>query len=97
MAALDGVLELQTYGMMLHAFVDDPAVRRPQIEAALAAQGITCAGMREVGAAHGRGLQLDDHAQAQRGRMNGYEYTIQVDNLTKRFGGSWRSTRSAST
>jgi ABC-2 type transport system ATP-binding protein len=45
---LEGVQELQTYGMMLHAFVDDPVVRRPQIEAALAAEGITCTGMREI-------------------------------------------------
>jgi ABC-2 type transport system ATP-binding protein len=47
-AGLEGVLELQTYGLMLHAFVDDPALRQPQIEAALAAQGITCSGMREI-------------------------------------------------
>ena len=45
---LPGVLELQTYGLMLHAFVDDPALRRPRIEAALAADGIACAGMREI-------------------------------------------------
>jgi hypothetical protein len=44
---VEGV-ELQTYGMMLHAFVDDPALRRPQIEATLAAEGIMCAGMREI-------------------------------------------------
>jgi ABC-2 type transport system ATP-binding protein len=44
----EGVLELQTYGMMLHAFVDDPELRRVQIEAALAAEGITCSGMREI-------------------------------------------------
>jgi ABC-2 type transport system ATP-binding protein len=45
---LPGVLELQSYGRMLHAFVDDPAVRRPEIEAALAAEGIACTGMREI-------------------------------------------------
>jgi ABC-2 type transport system ATP-binding protein len=47
-AGLPGVLELQTYGMMLHAFVDDVALRQPQIEAALAAEGIACSGMREI-------------------------------------------------
>jgi ABC-2 type transport system ATP-binding protein len=47
-AGLAGVRELQTYGMMLHAFVDDPVLRRLQIEAALASAGITCAGMREI-------------------------------------------------
>jgi ABC-2 type transport system ATP-binding protein len=47
-AGLEGVLELQTYGMMLHAFVDDLDLRKPQIEAALAAEGIMCSGMREI-------------------------------------------------
>jgi ABC-2 type transport system ATP-binding protein len=47
-AGLEGVQELQTYGMMLHAFVDDPALRRAQIEAALALAGISCSGMREI-------------------------------------------------
>ncbi|MBM4459262.1 MAG: ABC transporter ATP-binding protein [Chloroflexi bacterium] len=47
-AGLPGVRELQSYGLMLHAFVDDPAVRRPQIEAALASQGIAVEGMREI-------------------------------------------------
>jgi ABC-2 type transport system ATP-binding protein len=45
---LEGVLEVQTYGAMLHVFVDDPDRRRPEIETALAAQGITCEGMREI-------------------------------------------------
>jgi ABC-2 type transport system ATP-binding protein len=45
---LDGVLEVQTYGAMLHVFVDDINRRRTGIEAALAAQGITCQGMREI-------------------------------------------------
>ncbi len=45
---MEGVLELQTYGAMLHAFVDDPALRRPQIEAALAGQGIQVSGMRTI-------------------------------------------------
>jgi ABC-2 type transport system ATP-binding protein len=45
---LDGVLEVQTYGAMLHVFVDDPERRQQEIRAALAAQGITCEGMREI-------------------------------------------------
>ena len=50
---LEGVLEVQTYGVMLHVFVDDAAQgavdkRRTEIEIALAAQGITCSGMREI-------------------------------------------------
>jgi ABC-2 type transport system ATP-binding protein len=45
---LDGVLELQTYGMMLHVFVDDAATRAPQIEAALQAEGIACGDMRRI-------------------------------------------------
>ncbi len=49
-AGLPGVLEVQTYGMMLHAFVDDPALRCTEIETALQGQGIGCAGMREIGA-----------------------------------------------
>ena len=48
MPDLDGVLEVQTYGAMLHVFVDDPDGRRGEIERALAAQGITCEGMREI-------------------------------------------------
>jgi ABC-2 type transport system ATP-binding protein len=45
---LDGVLEVQTYGAMLHVFVDDPERRQREIRASLAAQGITCVGMREI-------------------------------------------------
>jgi len=45
---LPGVLEVQTHGLLLHVFVDDPAARRPEIERALAAAGITCEGMREI-------------------------------------------------
>ncbi len=39
-ASLAGVRELQTYGDKLHIFVDDAACRKPEIAAALAAQGI---------------------------------------------------------
>jgi len=45
---MEGVLEVQTYGAMLHVFVDDPARRRREIRDALAAQGIACEGMREI-------------------------------------------------
>lgn len=45
---LEGVLEVQTYGLMLHVFVDDIARRQAEIERALAAQGITCTGMRQI-------------------------------------------------
>ena len=45
---LSGVLEVQTYGRMLHVFVDEVARRQREIEAALAAQSITCQGMREI-------------------------------------------------
>lgn len=47
-SGLDGVIEVQTYGMMLHVFVDDIARRQGEIEAALAAQGIACRGFREI-------------------------------------------------
>ena len=48
-----GVFEVQTYGAMLHVFVDDALNggiegRQRQIEAALAAQGVGCKGMREI-------------------------------------------------
>jgi len=45
---MEGVLEVQTYGAMLHLFVDDVEKRQSEIEATLAAQGITCSGMREI-------------------------------------------------
>jgi ABC-2 type transport system ATP-binding protein len=45
---MDGVLEVQTYGVMLHVFVDDVAQRQTEIETALVAQGITFAGMRQI-------------------------------------------------
>jgi ABC-2 type transport system ATP-binding protein len=47
-AHLPGVLEIQSYGMMLHVFVDDPTERRREIEAALKDRGIGCRGMREI-------------------------------------------------
>jgi len=45
---LDGVLEVQTYGDKLHLFVNDVALRTPQIEAALAAAGIQNTGLRGI-------------------------------------------------
>ena len=48
MNTLEGVLEVQTYGEKLHVIVDETKRRRPQIEAALAAQGITHQGMRVI-------------------------------------------------
>ena len=47
-AGLPGVLEVQTYGRMLHVFIDDAAARPRDISAALAAQGITCQGLRQI-------------------------------------------------
>jgi ABC-2 type transport system ATP-binding protein len=47
-AGLEGVLEVQTYGLMLHVFVDDVTKRQQEIERALAVQEVTCAGMREI-------------------------------------------------
>ncbi len=45
---LAGLLEIQSYGRMLHLFVDSVERRQPEIEACLAAQGISCQGMREI-------------------------------------------------
>lgn len=46
--AMPGVLEVQTYGLMLHVFVDDVARRSAEIQAALAGAGIACEGLREI-------------------------------------------------
>lgn len=45
---LPGVLEVQTYGDLLHIFVDRAAERMPQVEAALAAQAIETASLRQT-------------------------------------------------
>ncbi len=47
-AELPGVLEVQTYGDLLHIFVDDVASRQPQLEAALAAEKIGVVGLRQT-------------------------------------------------
>jgi ABC-2 type transport system ATP-binding protein len=48
LAVLPGVLEVQTYGDLLHIFVDDAARRMPQVEEALAAQRIHAQGLRQT-------------------------------------------------
>jgi hypothetical protein len=45
---MPGVLEVQTYGAMLHVFVDSLAVRKAEIEVALSAGGIGWTGMRPI-------------------------------------------------
>jgi ABC-2 type transport system ATP-binding protein len=48
MTGMPGVLEVQTYGAMLHIFVDAIERRQRQIEKALGAQGIEWSGMRVI-------------------------------------------------
>jgi ABC-2 type transport system ATP-binding protein len=45
---LPGVLEVQTYGDLMHVFVDDLEQRHPQIEAALAAEQINIENFRQT-------------------------------------------------
>jgi ABC-2 type transport system ATP-binding protein len=47
-AGLPGVLEVQTYGDLLHVFVDDAMKRASEIEAALDAASITVEGLRQT-------------------------------------------------
>jgi hypothetical protein len=47
-ADLPGVLEIQTYGDLLHIFVDDAAQRLPQVEQALADHAIQAEGLRQT-------------------------------------------------
>jgi ABC-2 type transport system ATP-binding protein len=47
-AGLPGVLEVQTYGDLLHVFVDDAARRAPEVQAALAEAGIAAEGLRRT-------------------------------------------------
>ena len=47
-SGMEGVFEVQTYGEKLHVFVDDISRREPQLQAALAAAGITYSGVREI-------------------------------------------------
>jgi ABC-2 type transport system ATP-binding protein len=46
--SLPGVLEVQTYGDLLHIFVDDAEQRIPQVKAALAGQAIQAEGLRQT-------------------------------------------------
>jgi len=48
MMKLAGVLEVQTYGEKLHVFVDNVPQRKPEIEAALTAEGIAHDDLREI-------------------------------------------------
>ncbi|MEA3308437.1 MAG: ABC transporter ATP-binding protein [Chloroflexota bacterium] len=45
---MEGLLEIQSYGRMLHLFVDSVERRQPEIEKLLAAQGLSWQGMREI-------------------------------------------------
>jgi ABC-2 type transport system ATP-binding protein len=45
---MEGILEVQTYGDKLHVFVDEFALRKVQIDAALAGQGIAHDDLREI-------------------------------------------------
>mgnify|MGYP001054287431 CR=1 FL=1 len=45
---MEGVLELQTYGNLLHVFLDDADRRQPELERALQAAGIAIEGLRRV-------------------------------------------------
>jgi ABC-2 type transport system ATP-binding protein len=47
-AGLDGVLEIQTYGDLLHVFVDSVEKRSPELERLLETQGIGVTGMRQT-------------------------------------------------
>ena len=47
-SGMQGVLEVQTYGEKLHVFVDDVLRREPEIEAALAAEGIAHDELRPI-------------------------------------------------
>jgi ABC-2 type transport system ATP-binding protein len=47
-AQMEGVLEVQTYGDLLHVFVDSVARRMPELKALLASQGIEAEGLRQT-------------------------------------------------
>jgi ABC-2 type transport system ATP-binding protein len=47
-STLPGVLEVQTYGDLLHIFVDDAVQRTPEVKAALAAQSIRAENLRQT-------------------------------------------------
>jgi ABC-2 type transport system ATP-binding protein len=47
-AQLDGVLEIQTYGDLLHVFVDNAARRQHEVESRLQSAGIAVSGIRQT-------------------------------------------------
>jgi ABC-2 type transport system ATP-binding protein len=47
-STLPGVLEVQTYGDLLHIFVDDAAQRTPEVKATLASQSIRAENLRQT-------------------------------------------------
>jgi ABC-2 type transport system ATP-binding protein len=47
-AALEGVLEVQTYGDLLHVFVDSVAGRQASLSLALGDAGLDVAGLRQI-------------------------------------------------
>jgi ABC-2 type transport system ATP-binding protein len=47
-AGLEGVLEVQTYGDLLHVFVEDAAAQQESLHAALVAEGIEVTGVRQT-------------------------------------------------
>jgi ABC-2 type transport system ATP-binding protein len=47
-ADVEGVLEVQTYGDLLHVFVDHATERQEAVRAALAAQGVEVSGLRQI-------------------------------------------------
>jgi ABC-2 type transport system ATP-binding protein len=48
LTGMPGILEVQTYGAMLHLFVDEVEHRRREVENALTAQGMKWSGMRVI-------------------------------------------------
>jgi hypothetical protein len=48
LARQEGVLEVQTYGDLMHVFVDDIEKRRPHLESALAAEQISMTNFRRT-------------------------------------------------
>lgn len=47
-ASVEGVLEVQTYGDLLHVFVDNAGSRQASLQAALAARGVDITGLRQI-------------------------------------------------
>jgi ABC-2 type transport system ATP-binding protein len=47
-ADVGGVLEVQTYGDLLHVFVDQADERQEAVRAALEAQGVEVSGLRQI-------------------------------------------------